>query len=204
MKPKLAGEHLFERDTSRYVVDGVRVPSVTEVLWMTGFVDFSGIPVSQLEAARERGHLAHAAVAEFETLGATLVSDEIQPYLAAYQLFKKQTGFEPELVETPLVSKRHDFAGTLDLFGPLYGDDTLLDLKTSAVVASWVGMQLAGYGVLVRENMPHVARVKRAALRLLPDGTYRLDPFKNVEDRGDFLAALRVTHRHLRTGAWKL
>ena len=47
------------RDTSGYVVNGVRLPSVTEVLSIAGLTDFSGVPPGVLEKARVRGTQVH-------------------------------------------------------------------------------------------------------------------------------------------------
>ena len=43
------------RDTSRYVIDGERWPSVTEILTLAALTDYSMVPPDALEYARVRG-----------------------------------------------------------------------------------------------------------------------------------------------------
>ena len=100
-------------------------------------------------------------------------------------------GPTPILVEESVVSLRHGFAGTLDLYAhrgePTVGKGYVLtDAKTSKDVYPEMAMQLGGYAIAL-EELGHA--VDTASILLLrADGTFKevfLEP-----DRGAFLHAL--------------
>lgn len=191
----------FGRDVSRYKVGGYRVPSVTEALAIAGLIDFSGVPERILEAAAERGRLAHHVTALIDRGEDTgRITNEIQPYVAAYEKFRADTHFYPKLIEETVVSTKYLFAGTLDRFGWLNGEPALIDLKTSSQIARWIGLQLAGYAIALEEQMGEITNLKRFALRLHAEGTYSLHRFRSASDRADFLAAVRIANYQLREG----
>ena len=74
-----------------------------------------------------------------------------------------------------------------------------LQFFTRVPIPRWVGLQLAGYELALRPTLAaaEAARVKRAAVRLRPDGTYSLFHFGERRDHADFLACARLAH-------WKL
>lgn len=200
----------LERDVDAYHVKGQRVPSVTEILALAGLVDFTSVPVEVLQAAADRGRLAHAHTARLDAApeGVSLVEsllsvpDEIQGYAKAWLRFRDDTGFSPLLIEQPVVSCAYGYAGTLDRFG-VVPDATiyLIDLKTGSSLPTWVGLQLAGYEQALRESSPLMAkgdRVQRLAVRLRADGEYSVKLFSNPGDRMDFLAAARVAQWRIR------
>jgi hypothetical protein len=205
-------DQLFQRlehDTSEYLVKGERVVSVTEALRIAGVVDFSDVPRDRLYEGAQRGTLVHAITAHLDGgAGAdwdrSMISDEIGPYVDAYLQFKLDTGFEPTQVEQIVVNDIHRYAGRLDRAGPLYGDFSLIDLKTGAgSIPSWVALQLQAYaGCHPYSSMDTAPR--RFGLRLTPDGKYSLHRFRDIADRADWLAVLRVAQWQLRHGGWSL
>lgn len=188
--------HATERDVSKYRVNGKRVPSVTEILSIEGFVVFPRVPARLLEAAANRGRLAHAVTAKMD-LGDFVGSypPEAEPYVKAYEKFRADSNFHPELVEHVIVNPRHRYAGTLDRVGLLNGRRVLIDLKCTAQCQKSVGMQLSAYELSLEEPVE-----ARFTLRLLSDGNYRLDEKKDRRDVHDFLAATRCVHRKLDDG----
>ena len=204
-----ATELVFERDTSSYQVDGQRVVSVTEALAIAGLVDFSGVPVERLAEAAGRGRMAHGITALIDRgkpIDWILFPEGVTPYVGAYERFRAETGFAPILIEHPVVNRIYRYAGTLDRLGWLNGEVALVDLKCGAAVPRWTGLQLAGYELALPPTMTELLTfpVKRFALRLKPDETYSLVPFRSHSDRADFLAAVRVAHWQLQHGGWVL
>lgn len=192
----LTWAHETERDTSRYEIDGKRVVSVTEALSIVGMVRFDGIPLRRLEEAARRGKMAHAITAAMdrgEPVGE--LPEAVRPYVSAYEKFRADSGFIPELIEHVVINATHRYCGTLDRVGILNGRRALIDLKCSSVLYRWVGRQLAGYELALQEEpTSELGSLARFSLRLLKDGRYRLDPHVNRQDRGDFLAAVRVSN----------
>lgn len=187
----------MSRDVSRYVVDGKRVPSVTEILSIAGVSDFSGISPEVLEIARARGSLVHEWC-ELLDLGHVSADEtpptEAEPYVAAYLSFLASGAFVAAEggIEQVVVCAPYRYAGTLDRRGKLHGVPAILDLKCSALVPPTVGLQLAGYALAL--DGAH----QRYSLQLRSDGTYRLSKHDDKNDVTDWLACVRVAHFKLR------
>jgi len=188
------------RDTSQYVVEGRRVPSVTEVLRLVGLDDWSHVPPDTLAAAQERGQLVHywCEMVDRYDVAAEEADPEAVPYVTAYRSFRGESRWEVELIEHPLVSARLRLAGTPDRVFRVPGEPIprLVDLKSGEPTDA-AKMQTAGYAELLMDAGTY-PRLRRHTLALRADGAYRLSPeYRDPADRLDFLAALRVTHRIL-------
>ena len=188
----------YERDVSQYTVQGQRVVSVTEALQIAGVINLSGIPVDFLDEAAKRGKAAHRGTMRLDLGQIELEADEIKSvrgYCDAWLKFKAAVGFECLMIETAVVSTPYRFAGTLDRFGYCIGHAVpyLIDLKCTASIAPWVGLQLAGYKrALIDMGWPLAAAAKRIAVRLLPDGRFVQHTFTSHSDEADFLACVRI------------
>src|SRR5690348_16409857 len=86
-------ELLFEPDNHVYTVNGIVVPSVTQIL--EPLVDFSKIPAAVLEYAKLRGEAVHLACELYDQndLDIDNLDTVIVPYLEAWIKFKADTGF---------------------------------------------------------------------------------------------------------------
>ena len=125
------------RDTKRYRVAGVRVPSVTEVLELCGMSTFDQVPENRLERARQRGKDVHSWC---EAIDRGWIDEEepdlrIASQVDAYRRFKQETGFKPVEIEVPRVCETWLYAGTVDRIGILNGSVGVVDLKPAAKYA---------------------------------------------------------------------
>jgi hypothetical protein len=189
------------RDTSKYVLRGVRVPSVTEVLDIAGLVDWSMVPPGVLEEAAERGTRVHEwlqLIDEGWLDPMTEPDEDVRGFTSAYLRFKDETGFAPELIEHTVLNETYAYAGMLDRTGKLNGERVLIDLKTVRQVAATTALQTAGYAACLGELH------RRFALQLWPDGNYRLVPYTDRNDTHDFLAAVRLAHWRIKHQGVKL
>lgn len=169
-----------------YWVDGVPVPSVTQIL-----AGSLGTTWAAGEAAMRRGRAVHAAIA------AQIRGDrvDVQPplpadwagYLEAWLRWRDAT--HPVLLadtcERPLANGRL-WAGTPDVFGVLRME-TVFDWKTGAP-SPYHGPQLAGYDLLA--PLPERQRRRRVLVYLRPEGTFTCRDARDVGDYRIFLAAL--------------
>jgi hypothetical protein len=186
----------FDPVAHEYRVDGSRVPGVTSVL--RPLVDFSRVPADVLAAKADLGRRVHLAcqLHDENDLDETSVEPDVAPYLAAYRRFLAETGATVVENERQVFDRVWRFAGTLDRVMLLDGRKVLLDLKTSLVTPATVGAQTAAY----LHALDDLAVTRRAALRLRPDGTYRLDALNDPNDWSVFLAALTL-HRYAESHA---
>lgn len=88
----------FDAFSHVYTVDGVRFPSVTQVLQASGLIDFSKIPSPMLLEARDRGTAVHQANhyynendLDLETF--CLEFPDYAPYVRAWADFRATSGF---------------------------------------------------------------------------------------------------------------
>jgi hypothetical protein len=166
-----------------YSLNGVAVPSVTQILSDVGIVDYSQIPDGIRVMALERGRQVHLITQFFDENDLGRFDPKLAGYLDAWKRFREETGFVPELIEHQVYNEVWDFAGTLDRTGVMAGARCLADIKTG-IVPYWAAFQTAAYASCFDKP----ATFRRMAVGLLPDGSYRIHEFRCA----DFSAHLRV------------
>lgn len=204
----------FEPMAHRYELDGVAVPSVTGVLQRSGLINFDHIPPSILADAQYRGTIVHQAVAAFNEHD--LDRDQFAAdfpqytgYLDAWVSFCDQRHFLSVLNEHRVASRRHQVAGTLDSLGVLDGVGVLLDFATGRAADVAKNLQTAAYHGLAlewaREDPPladFLAQhpyLKRYAVELKKDGSFKLEPYTAPTDFREFLtlrSALAIVEKY--------
>lgn len=179
-----------------------KLPRVTEILKVAGLLDFSHVPDQVMIPAQDFGTAFHLArhFWDMETLDEESLSEPLIPYLEGYKSFKKTFGFtvKPDESERQLVSVKYGFKGTPDLWPIIQGKRTLIDTKTSTSMYPATEIQTAAYDILLEENGIKVKR--RWGLQLKEDGTYKIEPYKEVSDRATFLNCLGVYNYKKRKG----
>jgi hypothetical protein len=88
----------FDHEAHRYTLDGVELPSVTQVLERCGLIDFSRVPSAILRGAKDRGTAVHTACHYFnendlDLADFKLTFPEYWPYLSAWITFRQESGF---------------------------------------------------------------------------------------------------------------
>lgn len=171
----------FEKDTHTYRLDGVVVPSVTQILKEFGLVDFSGIDPDVLKKAADRGTYVHKCceLIFHNDLDIDAIDPEAVPYVQAFQKFLAEQcghdGFKIIEMEKAIFHPFLRYAGTLDILAERFKEPWIIDIKTGAPQISYA-LQTAAY-----ENcFPAVH--KRACLYLSRDGKYRLHPYTDGND----------------------
>ena len=183
----MSGFFFFDAATHTYTVDEVRKKSVTEII--SPLVDFSMVPESALEFARDRGTNVHKAceltdlgVLDFETL-----DERLQGYVMGWQKFMMEFMPTWDHIELPLYSEFYGFCGTPDRAGrvdvkegkKITQKKIVLDIKSSAQLSPVVGVQLSGYATLLQRGIsetdlkPEFEADELWAVQLKNDGTYR-------------------------------
>ena len=189
----------FDPLSHLYTMNGMAMPSVTQVLKGTGLVDYSMIPQPVLIEAAARGRAVHEAIrlAADDELDEGTVAPAHQPYLDAYQKFVRETHWQPALVEHRMWDAQRGYAGTLDQTGMFTQAKslTLLDIKTGPVVPGH-SLQLAAYAALMGEHR----RYRRIILELRGNGIYKLVEFPPA----NFETDLRVFYSALSCVHWQL
>ena len=143
---------VFHEESHEYFVDGVKVPSVTEILGrysrLHGLDDYADIPQDVLRRAAARGTALHKEIEEYEKQGVRGFSEEFGNYLP----LKIRHGVKVVASELPVLifddSGQPVCAGRLDLLATINGDAALGDIKrTSRLYPKKVSLQLNLYRI---------------------------------------------------------
>lgn len=173
-----------------YRLNGRYLPSVTHVL--KPLACYETVSKDVLERASEFGTHVHLAT-ELDDQG---ILDEasldpaLAPYLAAWRVFKRESGFTITSTEERVYHARLGYAGTLDRRATRRYRDALIDIKSGIVPIS-TGPQTAAYARAVAD-MGGPRNLLRYCVQLRREGTYRLIPLTDPADWTAFLSCLNV------------
>lgn len=203
---KTKADIFFDEQEHLYLVDGVEVPSVTEILSPL-HRSYGKVNPSILEYAANRGKAVHEALEVYDLGGELEATPETAPYIQAYldwvQVYKPTwTG-----VEQIVFCEEGWYCGTFDRMGYLNdGKLAIVDIKTSqptreAYVS--VCLQTAAYALAVMSESNFkvdAETINRYGLFLMKDGKYRLLDCKEFEGTNHFdsnkvFAMLLATHK---------
>jgi hypothetical protein len=183
----------LDEELHEYRRNGVIVPGVTKVIASRGKCDWSYVDEDIRLHSIKRGQSVHW-LTQLEDEGALnyrTVPKGLRGYRKGYRTWKRHSGFFPIWIERKFYS-HYGFAGTLDRAGSfpaatMYGSGTsgVVDIKTGEIY-DWVRLQLCAYTLAV-DPRPAIARtIRRIALRLKSDGTYRVKEFPMQSWDSDF------------------
>lgn len=172
----------FDTDQHLYTLNGMRLPSVTQIMEPMSLMLYQGIPQDVLFGAADRGTRAHEQVSNYVLYGIEEVDEDTKPYLDAFHEF--EAAYHPTWIasEYRTYHKALRYAGTIDLVGFIEPDDgtgvDVIDLKcTSVYHPVMLSTQLAGYCEALKSHGVKIRR--RYGLQLCKNGKPR---FEQVED----------------------
>lgn len=199
-----ANSAIYAEATRAHQVNGVPIPSVTQILKATGVsADFSHVDPIVLDRKRQIGQAAHAATHYFDEgdLDAQTIAPEVIPYLEAWRRFRLEREFVPDLLETVVYHRTAHYIGRFDRYGYVGGLPVLLDIKISDPDAAAADLQTAGYLAALVDERPDWAErdIARWSVQICDDGRYRLRQYPTRgrttrQDRADFLALARAVN----------
>lgn len=153
-----------------YELDGVQLPSVSE---MTRFISreiYGTVTQFTLDNAAERGTKVHKLCEALDKYGECEAPEDVSGYVMAYLKFLKEHKPEWKEIETAHYHPDKIYAGTLDRYGTLDGRSAVVDIKTSRVIQKPLyTAQLNLYRLML--SAPVDALI---ILHLKADATYKL------------------------------
>lgn len=143
-----------------------------------------------------KGKAVHLAIHYLVTnqLNWRTVDSKIESKIKAFQKFLAETGFKVVDSELKLFSKRHQFAGMIDLILKDQNERLIIaDIKSS--IEPTAILQLAGYSLLYDENYSPRKANKAYVIELKDSGDYKLQVVQNLKQKQRiFLACLTVAN----------
>ena len=139
-------------DTHTYLVDGLIVPSITQLLKVKFGNKYAFVNQATLERARDRGVAVHEAIERYCMDGQ---ETEI-PELRNFKFLQRQYGFKVLENETPVILYLNDepiSAGRLDMVIEMNGEIGGADIKrTSTLDKEYLAYQLNLYRIAYRQS----------------------------------------------------
>jgi len=171
----------FSEKDHVYLLDGKVIPSCTQILQGVGLIQFNGVSPDVLERAAAFGTAAHRACAldDLGDLDEQSLDPNLKPYLDAWRTFRGDMKFDA--IEQPLWHPVYGFAGCPDRVA----GNSIIEIKTSAVVPAWAQLQTAGYAILA-----DIPTARRIVVHLKPNGSYSIIEHKDRKNRAVFLSCL--------------
>lgn len=123
----------YDDENHVYIVDGVIVPSVTQILGVKFGNKYAGVNRSTLERAANRGTEIHKAIEMYCRTGADAQLKELRNF----RFLKTYYGLDIQENEVPVILSLEDTpiaAGRLDLVFEIYGEMAIADIKTTSVL----------------------------------------------------------------------
>ena len=197
-------EFLFDEATHTYTLDGVVIPSVTEICAPITCGKYP--PVGVVQQAAARGTRVHELCALYDM---DALPDEIEAelvgYVKAWAAFCRDYKPVWRHIELPLygeIDPGQPFAGTLDRIGEIDGRTRVVDIKTAASLdrPAKVALceQITGYEWLADVNDIDVSCGSGMGVRLFASGNYRVHLTAAIARNYDFRSSsLFITLRTL-------
>ena len=185
-------EFLYEESTHTYTLDGVVIPSVTEICAPITCGKYP--PVGVVQQAAARGTRVHELCALYDM---DALPDEIEAgllgYVKAWAAFCRDYKPVWRHIELPLYGSPDTglpFAGTLDRIGEIDGRTRVVDIKTTASLdrPAKVALceQITGYEWLADLNKIDVSYGAGMGVQLFADGNYRVHLIAEIAQKYDF------------------
>lgn len=189
----------FDEEKHEYSVNGVRIPSVSEILSPLSAERYGELNPLVVKAAAARGTAVHEACELIDYGVEPDENPEIDGYLLAYQTFLLEHDVEWEMIERlvgfyrglPFDDEFGElplYAGTLDRFGMVDGEPTVVDIKTYASMPTDAQLSASCQTALYKDAIESKGAfvMKRAILHLRKDGTYRLVDLNEWDNKHGF------------------
>lgn len=183
----------FIEDTHQYFINRVEFPSVSTVL---GFLaDYSRVPRDVLAFKRSVGRAVHRVIELGDELDPDSIDEQIAGYVASWEKFKKTRPLRLIATERIVYSKKHRYAGRLDIVWEFLDQPGLLwtvDAKCTYDMSPATSLQTAAYQHAWNE-MGEPRSLRRAGLQLKPDGSQaEFYPYDSKTDFNIYLNCLNV------------
>lgn len=181
----------FNPENHTYTLGGKPIIGLTSALKAAGFNNFEYVNEAVLELARERGKAVHKATElhDKRRLEENSVHENVAPYLKGWRDFLSLKRVQILDIEKPIYSKKYLFACTPDRIVYINGKMGVLEIKASDYLSDAYKMQTEGQRIAA-EEFYKIKVTDRYVIRIMKDGTYRLETYNDYADKMRFLTVL--------------
>ena len=164
----------FMRGNGYQHEDGLWYPRVTSIVGIKAkpalYAFYASMPsFAAAEAMKDRsadeGTLIHDAIEAILKKESVTVPANIKPAIDAFMAWHDRNTIVAHKVEERLVSRKHRYAGTVDVLAEVNGQLGVLDIKTSVAIYRDYQIQTSAYVEALKEN-PNIPELTRWILRI--------------------------------------
>ena len=161
------------KNANGYEIDGIWYPRVTSIVGIKAkpalYMFYAGLPDYKTGEAikaksAEEGTLIHETIEAILRKEPAVIHESIKPAISAFMDFYSKNEIIAHKIEERVVSKKHHFAGTMDVLAEVNGKLGVLDIKTSIAIYRDYSMQTSAYIEALRENPDALPAGRQASL----------------------------------------
>ena len=157
------------KNANGYTIDEIWYPRVTAIVGIKAkpalYMFYASLPDFKTGEAikaksAEEGTLIHETIEAILQKDPVVIPESIKPAIGAFMDFYSKNDIVVHKIEERVVSKKHHYAGTMDVLAEINGKLGVLDVKTSIAIYRDYSMQTSAYIEALREdpNMPPLTR----------------------------------------------
>lgn len=200
--PKLS----FDAEKHEYKIDGLTIPSYSQVAQDLGLVDYSCVRKEDLEYKQAVGRAVHLAI--FYHNKNILKMDSLEGDVALYfqSWFKFVELYQPTILteysENPICSFQWKYGVMPDLVVAVKGGITVIEIKCVSTMNPVTALQTAAQKIALEEN--YKLKIKqRWGLKLIPGSTPKLTTYTKLSDETTWKSAVNTWAWKKEKGLWK-
>lgn len=184
----------FDEFGHLYKIDGVVIPSVSQILQANGLSDFSMVKPDILERAKQFGLGVHKGceLHDLKTLDRDSLCDPLVPYITQWQRFL--TTFKVQIldIERRFWSTKYRFGGCLDRVAIINSKLTDVEIKTTTSISPTTAIQTMGYKILYDEGRKFKDKIKKRLVVQLKEKSFEIKEYRDARDEQIFMSCLTV------------
>ena len=191
-------ELTFDEIPHIYKLNGIIIPSVSEIMTPLSQAEYGDINTKTLQNAADRGTEVHNAIENWIKFGIVDISEEHKGYFDAFMGWWNERN--PEVVgsEARTYHKLMRYAGTVDMLAYIDGELNLIDFKTTyRIINKNCGVQLEAYAQALASHGIKVER--KRILHLCKDGKWDDPQFPAMDaERWRVFGSLKMVYDYVK------
>lgn len=187
----------FEDKTHTYTLNGIVIPSVSQVIAPLSNAKYSGISVRTLARAADKGTSVHNSIENWIKFGIEDIPPEHIGYFDAFRKWWDRYKPEPVGSEVRICHQLMQYGGTADFVGYIEDELTLIDYKSTYTISDMTcGVQLESYSQALKSMGVFLQRKK--ILHLKKDGRFEIREYPmNDTARWRVFGALKTVYDYV-------
>ena len=196
----------FDSENHIYQLDGVIIPSYSQISKDLGLIDYSHVRKADLEWKAKVGKAVHTAIFLHNTneLDMDSLDETVSSYFKSWLMFVEL--YKPTILtqysEKPICSFKWRYGVTPDIVAEVKGILTVIELKTVSQMNPAIAIQTEAQKMAIEET--YKLKIKqRWGLQLIPGAMPKLAVYEDMSDFATWASAVNLWHYKEKAGLWK-